>query len=250
MERFFGVQSKDVAKQVKRLYRKHITAAKKAEETDDERLKRHAIEAAILLGNVKWGWESLAGEVQGYLQESYSEGAAIGEMQFPDIDAEEYMAELALRYAGFRSAELIGMKRNAAGELIPNPDAKWAISRTSRDDLQATVVQALEEGWTPRQLAAVIEASTMFSSGRAELIARTEMMAAQSLGTYTFWMATGKVISVAWETSGNETVCIVCEGYEAQGEVPLGHEFAPGVRHPLAHPRCDCRLKAVKVSEE
>jgi hypothetical protein len=266
IDRFFQGQRKTVGKQVMSIYRKQRKAKKSitpeilnfpeyighgldgTDETDDEKINRHMREAAILLAGVSWGWTPLSEEVREYLNEAMQEGAYIGEGQMPAADpaVTVYAIEASDRYASARSAEMVGMKRGADGELVDNPDARWAISDTTRKELQKTIAQALDEGWTPNQLEAVINASFPFSVERANLIAHTELMAAQSLGTYTFWIAEASVQTVEWATSGEENTCIICLGFEAQGEVPLGHEFAPGIRHPLAHPRCDCSLRAKK----
>lgn len=34
------------------------------------------------------------------------------------------------------AAEMVGMKYDAEGNLVPNPSAKWAISETTRDELR------------------------------------------------------------------------------------------------------------------
>ena len=46
-------------------------------------------------------------------------------------------------------------------------------------------------------------------------------------------------------TGPNHTVEDDCDDFEAQGPVPYGHEFAPGVRVPRLHPFCDCSVVAV-----
>lgn len=219
-----------------------------SEETDDERLNRHIREALILLAPVKWGWSALADETRQYLADAFDSGAADALSSLAPVEESvtEAVKQAAQQYAAFRSAEMIGMQRTADGKLIQSMSAKWAISETTRKDILNSVVQALEEGWTTSQLAAVIEASTMFSSARADLIADTELRNAQSLAVYTLWQVSTQVQMVQWETSEEEGVCDICDEFEAQGEVPLGHEFAPGIRHPLAHPRCRCRLRAVK----
>lgn len=244
--KFFKLQAKSIAKQVAAAYK--ASPMSKAEETDDQRLKRHAAEAAVLLANVDWGWFNL--KVEYDLEQASLEGSDIAEESFtatPEIT--EYVERGAQQYASSRAAEMIGMRRNEKGELVENPNAKYAISRTTREDVLNTIIQAREEGWTASQLSAVLEASTTFSSARARLIAETEMMNAQSYGTYIFWMAGNKVQTVQWETSGLENVCPMCDGFANQGEVPLGHEFSPGVRHPQAHVKCDCSLKAVKIAK-
>ena len=215
-------------------------------------IERHTAQAIALLAAGFLNWDALSDEVYPYLDSAAEDGVGIGIDQLPDIDVgidigatQESAAEAANRYARDRSAELIGKKRLDDGTLIDNPNAKWAISETTREDLKATIAQAIEEGWTANQLAAVIEGSGTFSSARAKLIADTEMRNAQSLGTFLAWTQSGVQVMVRWQTTEDERVCDECDGYEDQGIVPLGHQFAPGIQHPTAHPLCRCILEVV-----
>lgn len=75
------------------------------------------------------------------------------------------------------------------------------------------------------------------SANRAELIALTETADAMERGNHLAWQASGVVAGSTWLLGPDP--CPDCE--ELAGRtVPLGEEFAPGVKHPPRHPRCTC----------
>lgn len=219
-------------------------------------LHRHTEQALALLMASYLNYPALADEVQTYLDAAAIDGVDLGIDQLPQIDESidtdavyENAKIAAERYARDRSAEMVGMKRLEDGSLIDNPDAKWAISETTREDLRNTIAQALEEGWTAQQLAAVIEASPTFNAARAKLIANTEMANAQARGNFLTWTQSGVQIQVQWITADDERDCDACDDLEDLGPVPLGYEFAPGVQHPTLHPLCRCILMVVKEGQ-
>lgn len=231
-------------------------------------IQRNTVRALALLAWGKIEWTELPGKLTRYLQGSGAEGVSLGVAQVeraakdkdtgfgvsdvpPSDDLKEDALTSVADFVAMRTAELIGMRYAKDGKtLLPNPDAEWAITDATRKDLVLTITQAVEEGWSSNQLAAVIEASYSFSTKRAETIARTELARAQSYGNYITWHLTGLAIFVQWVTSEDEGVCDICDGFEAQGVVPLGHEFAPGIEYPTAHPHCRCALKIVPDPEE
>jgi hypothetical protein len=231
-------------------------------------IQRNTVRALALLA---WGqikWEVLPDKLTRYFSGSAAEGVDLGVAQVmhaanqedtgftvDDIPPAKTLEDDALtevqEFVANRSAELAGMKRGKDGKTLePNADAEWALTDATRKDLVNTITQAVKESWTPKQLAAVLEASYSWSTARAELVARTELARAQSFGNYITWHLTGLAVYVQWETSEDEGVCDICDGFEAQGVVRLGHEFAPGIKYPIAHPRCRCALKVVPKPED
>jgi hypothetical protein len=148
-----------------------------------------------------------------------------------------------------RAAQAAGMKWTEAGELAEDESAHWPVTDAMQRDLESSITQAVVEGWTAEQLAAVIEASYAFSAERATIIANTELTNAQSGGTYTLWRKSKTVMLVHWRVSAVHVRIDECDAYESQGVVPLGHEFAEGLFCPRAHPRCLCSLEAVDPNE-
>jgi hypothetical protein len=141
------------------------------------------------------------------------------------------------------------MQYDNHGELVEDPMAHWPLTTVMREDLERTITQAVTEGWTATQLAAVIEASYSLSAQRATIIAETELTNAQSGGTYSLWRESGTITLVRWRVSAAHVNEDECDDAEDQGVVPLGHEFAEGVFSPRMHPFCLCYLEVVDPNE-
>lgn len=209
------------------------------------KIQSNLIRALALLGWKAINWNELVSIFQPYLVDAGKEGIDVGVGQVQMTGAGKATAaanETAEEYADRRSAELAGMKRDADGNLEEDPEAVWPLTDVVRRDLESSIILAVTEGWTAEQLAAVIEASYALSPERATIIANNELQNAQSGGTYALWGAAETVILVAWRTGPNHTIDDECDDFEAQGAVPYGHEFKPGIRTPRLHPFCDCEL--------
>lgn len=114
--------------------------------------------------------------------------------------------EAAALFAQERAAELVGMKW-VDGELVINPNPRWAITETIRQDLQNKVTQSIQGGWSTDKLAAEIR--DMMGSARAKTIARTETAFAYSEGA-----------AQGYEEAGLEFVEIL----DGVGCLPDGHK--------------------------
>jgi len=141
-------------------------------------------------------------------------------------------------YARERGAEMVG-KKWVDGELVDNPNAKWAITDTTREGLRQLIVDAFEQQWTPTELAREIDASFVFSPGRAEMIARTETAMAQAFAT----VQTGKNFGAktkSCQMSNLHDIDDQCDAAAAAGEIPIDKPYPDGVMHIPLHPRCMC----------
>lgn len=211
------------------------------------KIQSDMIRAVALLG---WGainWPSLVELAQPYLEDAGDEGVdvGIGQVQMVDAGKVRDKAEGEVdQYAATRAAALAGLRYTEDGKLEADPNAHWPLTDVMRRDIEASVTQAVIEGWTASQLASVIEGTYALSAERAEVIADTEITNAQSGGTYSVWKRSGTVVLVRWVTSLMHDQDDECDDYEALGTVALGHEFAEGLFHPRAHPRCRCSLEA------
>ena len=158
---------------------------------------------------------------------------------------------IARDYAADRAAELVGMKYNVDGELVPNPRAEWAISDTTRDKIKRVVTEAFEGETKIADVAAKIERALeedghgIFTAQRAQTIANTEVSFAQAGGNFEVWKRSGLVQEVKWLVS-NEGPCDECAENE-NVTVDFGSTFPSGDMLPPAHPNCRCVLIATKV---
>lgn len=212
------------------------------------KIQSDMIRAVVLLG---WGvinWPGLVELAEPYLEEAGKEGVDVGIGQVQMVNAakvREKAEEDASKYAAARAAAMAGMRYTDEGKLETDPDARWPLTDVMQRDLESTVTQAIVEGWTANQLAAVMDVSYALSAERAEIIADTEITNAQSGGTFDTWKHSETITLVRWRTSLLHDFEDECDDFEAQGVVPLGHEFAEGLFSPRAHPRCRCSLEAV-----
>jgi hypothetical protein len=216
------------------------------------KIQSDLIRALALLGWRAIDWEALVGIMQPYLEAAAKEGVdvGVGQVQMTDAArAREAADRDAEEYAAKRAAELAGMKLDDEGNLEEDEGAHWALTDVMQRDLEASITQAVVEGWSPTQLAAVIEASYALSAERATIIANTELTNAQSGGTYSLWRQSGTITLVRWRVSAAHQNVDECDDAEDEGAVPLGHEFAEGVFAPRMHPFCECELEVVDPNE-
>jgi len=87
------------------------------------------------------------------------------------------------------------------------------------------------------------------SKARARSIAQTETndaLSQASLDRMGDMGVTGK----EWVTAGDESVCPICGGNEAQGVIPVNEPFASGHMRPPGHPgECRCSLSPALLSK-
>lgn len=190
-------------------------------------------------------WLSLPDELALPYESATLSGAIEGALQI-DVTDEGMLATInsvARDWARERAAELVGMRRTVDGALVPNPDAQWAISESTRDKLRSVVSSAFEtESPTPSQLDMLIQGSGIYDDSRATMISRTEIARAQSAGNLTAWSESGLVQTVEWEISGDHDHDDDCD--ENESNSPFAIDDVPD--HP-AHPNCECVLIAGEI---
>lgn len=279
LNRWFQEQSNHIGRAIKGKYKlKKLRKADSDPEGDDlqtellvggkkiPKIQSDMIRAIALLGWSAVRWKELVAILQPYLQAAAEEGVDVGmgQVQMESAGkAQDAANEDAEEYANRRSAELAGLKwvevdkdtpdaieRNGKFyDLVKDDDAHWPLTAVMERDINASVTQAVLEGWTADQLAAVIDASYALSAERSAIVSDTEMTNAQSGGTYSLWRRSDAVTLVRWRTSDVHDQMDECDAYEAQGVVTLGHEFAEGLFSPRAHPFCLCELEVVDPDE-
>jgi hypothetical protein len=147
--------------------------------------------------------------------------------------------EEAVKWAGERGAELVGMKE-VGGHLMENPASWWEIEETTRGEINGLLGRAIEEGWSYQQLGREVQASGIFEGWRADMIARTEIALAQAKGT-----------AIALREAGVERVVIqdgdsdeACQ--EADGQVWDIEEYED---NPIEHPNCVRSARPLTAAE-
>jgi hypothetical protein len=231
---FLTKTSKDLAAKVKQ----HQSKVAKAE-SDDWTDK--------LLEGIDW--EPLAHELEPDLVEVASESSesALGQVGVTDSGLISSANTVAGKWAKDRAAEMVGMRYGADGELVPNPNANWAISETTRDDIKSLVEDAFSRDTPIGELADSIQESGTFSDYRAEMIARTEVAKAQGQGNLLGWNTSGVVSGVEWLLSADHEDAYNCNCSDNADEGPFALNDVPEFPD---HPNCWCALAPVLISQD
>ena len=196
-------------------------------------------------------WRALVSLAEGSLVGMTRDGAesALGQLGVKVEDVRVLAGDNAAAWGRDRAAELIGMKRDDDGNLVPNPNAKWRIDDSTREMLRGAVEKALTEGKSADELKADILESNAFSASRAETIARTEIAKADMAGTMTGYRASGLVAGKEWSTAQDDQVSEECEACERAGVIGLNDKFPSGEDAPPNHPNCRCTVLPVLNDE-
>jgi SPP1 gp7 family putative phage head morphogenesis protein len=205
-----------------------------------------AAEAAAIAAIDAIDWELLIDPTEEELAAVAMDGArqALLRIGITDQGITDQVFKESRDWAEQRAAELVGMKRTAAG-FIENPAAEFVISQDIRTAIQELVTTAIDEGKPALDLGDEIEALGGFSPDRAEMIARTEIIRANNQGHLVAFAASGVVDMKEWSTAEDGDVCEVCMANEEQGPIPLDDTFESGDDAAPAHPNCRCTIVAV-----
>lgn len=181
-----------------------------------------------------------------------SSTTALTELGIDDANLFDLIQTEALEWAKDRAAEMVGMQYNAAGDLVINPDPKWAITENTRDGLRSMITSAYENGIDVTQLGQQIEDSYLFSAARSETIARTELAKADTQATLIAWKESGVVTgkkSLLGSEHDEEAFDCDCAEIEDEGVIDLDDLFLSEYDAPPYHPNCVCVL-VTQVLEE
>ena len=180
----------------------------------------------------------------------YGAYRAMGQVGISGKDMTKLVDEDAVKWAQERSAEMVG-KKFIDGELVDNPNAKWAITDSTREYLRSTVGNAVEEGWSPQKLAKEIADKPDMWKDRADNIARTELANAHTNGNLIGWRNSGVVAGKQSLRTGNEDAKDdVCQENADAGVIPVDDVFPSGDDGPPYHNNCVCVLVPVLGEEE
>lgn len=197
------------------------------------------------------GFAVVIGKVQAFLDEIGGDGADLAFIQIGalPVSQEALTATDAttMEFAKNRAAELVGMKYTAAGDLIENPNADWAITDSTRDMLRSTLVKAMEDGLSNDELASALEDNFAFSESRADMIARTETKRADMQGSLTAYKNSGIVKGKQSIISDDHDHDDECDDNEDAGIIPIDEDFPSGDDAPPYHPNCNCSMAPADI---
>lgn len=201
---------------------------------------------ASALREVEITWDYLPGITEPLLAEAALKGVADGAAQAGAFVGFREVQDQARAWAKERAAEMVG-KKYVDGQLVDNPDARYAISDTTREELHRIFSE--EANLAPADFLKAIQNAGTFSEDRARLIAKTELKTIGQRSQYEGWRKSGKVSMVKWHLSSVGIHCPLCIANAEQGPVPLNKAFSSGHEAPPAHPRCGCYLTVAEIKK-
>lgn len=143
-------------------------------------------------------------------------------------------------------AGLVGKRIDPEGNIIDNPNAKYRISDTTRDDIRESIRTSMSIGENKDDAAFRLK-NVINNPKRAQMIAQTEAVNAYQEGLLIVGResgATGK----QWLSINPNDICGI---YAALGIVPLEYVYdtSRGLKKPTAHPWCRCSMRLVYKNE-
>lgn len=175
---------------------------------------------------------------------------AVGQFGFADNSGiVNQIHDTAVDYAKQRAAELVGMRYDAAGNLVASANAEMAIDDTTRAMVQQIIYQGLQDGSRLDDIADDLEGlgPYPFSEERAAIIAETEVAKAHSMGSLDGYRQAedmGVDIQKEWLIA-DEEACDDCQENADAGPIDLDDTFPSGDDAPGAHPHCRCAIAPV-----
>lgn len=170
------------------------------------------------------------------LEEIYSDSGRVALSMFGSQSATrdlvEQVYDRAVIYAAERSAALVGVS-----------EGPLAIEESTRKMLRGTISTGLSKNLSTTAIAKTIQEAYAFSEERAELIAFTEVTAANSEGAlqgYREAASLGIEMGKSWLKL--EDACPICDANADAGIIGLDEPFPSGDMAPGAHPHCRCVL--------
>lgn len=140
---------------------------------------------------------------------------------------------------GNRAAALLVKPKGGLRSLLDRARIVIAdtVIDTKLDRIGTALAKGLDEGWTPRKVAQMID-SVIDDPQHALVIAQTEMSRAVSVATRDSYETAG-IDQVEWLVAEG---CDVCQENADAGPINIGDTFPSGDSEPPAHPNCMCAL--------
>lgn len=188
-------------------------------------------------------FEGLDDEFRDYLEDVATDSgkAALSIMGSRANDLVNQVNERSVSWARQHAADLAGV----------NEDSPYALDNTTRDMLRSTITSGIEDNLSAEEIGDLIEDAYAFSEDRADLIAMTEVAAANSYGAlagYEEAKEMGITVRKSWLML--EDACDICQENADAGTIELDEEFPSGDLAPPGHPNCRCVLVPEVEDEE
>lgn len=177
------------------------------------------------------------------LKDVYGDGYLLGN----DVARELLTGEATFDWDTWKpgDSQAADLVRDSGGlrDLLDRTDVTIkGLNETSLDRLGSALANALDQGLTGRETAALIR-DTIASPERALTIAVTETRRAASVASMEAYQLAG-VTQVEWLIAEGDE-CEDCAANNDESPIPMGDAFPSGDTEPPAHPNCRCAVSPV-----
>lgn len=174
--------------------------------------------------------------------------AQLGSSRVDDIV--DQVSERAVADARERAAELVGRRILSNGDIIDNPSARWAISESTRTEVNSLITRVLRENEGADTIIQELQDAHAFSPARAEMVSRTEVAGVNSRASMVAYREAeqaGVQVQKEWILGPNP--CEVCQANASQGPIGLDDSFDSGDDTAPSHPNCECAVIPVVTGD-
>lgn len=132
-------------------------------------------------------------------------------------------------------ANLVGMRVQKDGTIVPNPNPAYQITDTTRNKIAQSIKNSIQLGKNQQEAAKALQ-DVIADPARADLIAYTETVRGYAEGRAEYARqsnASGKYWS-------DRSAIDICADNAGEGIIPIDEDFLSGDPNEPAHPRCQC----------
>lgn len=132
-------------------------------------------------------------------------------------------------------ANLVGMKVNKDGTIVPNPNPAYNIDETTRNRIAQSIKTSIQLGEDHTQAVKRLQ-SVIADPDRADMIAHTETVRAYAQGRAIY----AKQSNATGKYNSDSNAVDECADNTAQGVIPIDADFVSGAPNEPFHVRCKC----------
>lgn len=174
-------------------------------------------------------------------------GAQSGQELYQKLQSMSTLDDAIKDVALNQVAGLVGMKVTDDG-IVPNPNAKYNILDTVRDDIRSSIQTSIDNGEDIASASDRLQ-DVISDPERSTLIAQTETVNSFGAGLDKYGEESDAV-GHEWEDVGADDVC---SDNTDLGPIPFDQNFEDSngddIRGPTAHPRCRCNKRLIYQNE-
>lgn len=210
------------------------------------------IDLDAMVADLDIDWRPIIGATEDDIQAMYADA---GQETLAMIGVEDRSAlvdqvsERSVTWAQDRSAELVGKRVLSNGDIVDNPDAKWAIDESTRTMIRDKITDVLATNAGSDEIIRALEEDFAFSPERADMVSRTEVAYANSSASRDargMARAVGVKLKKQWIVG--QDPCDECSENADAGAIDDEETFPSGDDDTPAHPNCECAV--IPVVEE